>query len=106
MRETLDVLAPDDGVSTMPNFKLERDARGPTMKQKVRYILKNRGMASGAIATPEAAVEGVEEMVGGLTRSVYNRSSVSTHTATSRTEVTRVHAWVRVVLCELLEIPH
>jgi hypothetical protein len=106
LRETLDVLAPDEVVTAMPGFKLEKDARGPTMKQKVRYVLKSRDVPSGSIAAPEQAAQGVEDIVGGLTRSVYNRSSVSTHTSTSRSEVGRIHAWVRVVLCELLEIPH
>jgi len=105
LRETLDKLAPDDEVMAMPNFKLEKDARGPTMKQKTRYILKKRDMTSGAMATPEKAVEGVEEIIGGVMRSVYQRSSLSTHTATTKDEVLRVHAWVRLVLCDLLEIP-
>lgn len=105
LRETLDVLAPDAAVIASPGFKLEGDAKRPTMKQKVRYVLKNRGVASGAMETPESAVVGVEEFVGGLTRSVYTRSSVSTHTATTRTEATRVLAWVRLVICELIEIP-
>lgn len=105
LRETLDRLAPDVDVESSPGFKLEQDAKHPTMKQKVRFVLKNRGVASGAMATPESAVVGIEDVLGGLTRSVYNRSSVSTHTPTDRTEVARVHAWVRLVLCELLELP-
>lgn len=105
LRETLDVLAPDADVMAAAGFKLEGEAKRPTMKQKVRYVLKNRGVASGAMETPESAVVGVEEFVGGLTRSVYTRSSVSTHTATTRAEATRVLAWVRLVICELLEIP-
>ena len=105
LRETLDVLAPDANVTSSPGFKLESDTKRPTMKQKVRYVLKNRNVPSGAMETPESAVVGVEEFVGGLTRSVYTRSSVSTHTATSRTEASRVLAWVRLVICELLEIP-
>jgi hypothetical protein len=105
LRETLDVLAPDTDVMASPGFKLETDAKRPTMKQKVRYVLRSRGVASGAMETPESAVVGVEEFVGGLTRSVYTRSSVSTHTATTRSEATRVHAWVRLVICELLEVP-
>lgn len=105
LRETLDVLAPDSDVMAVQGFKLEGEAKRPTMKQKVRYVLKNRGVASGAMETPEGAVAGVEEFVGGLTRSVYTRSSVSTHTATTRAEATRVLAWVRLVICELLEIP-
>jgi hypothetical protein len=89
----------------MPGYKLEPDAKRPTMKQKVRYILRKRGFGSGQLAASESAVEGVEGIVGGLVRSVYTRSSVSTHTATERSEVNRIHAWVRLVLCELLELP-
>lgn len=105
LRETLDKLAPDDEVTAMPGFRLEKDARGPTMKQKTRYILKKREMSSGAMAAPEKAVEGIEEIIGGVMRSVYQRSSLSTHTATTKDEVLRVHAWVRLVFCDLLEIP-
>lgn len=105
LRETLDVLAPDKDVEGVPGFKLEPDAKVPTMKQKIRYILKNRGVNSGAMAPPETAVQGIESVIGTLTRSVYTRSSVSTHTPTERPEVARVHVWVRLVLCEMLEIP-
>ena len=89
----------------MEGYKPEPEAKRPTMRQKVRFILKNRGMSSGQIAAPEDAVKGVEEMLGGLTRSVYTRSSVSTHTPTSRKEVVTLHSYVRVVMSELLEVP-
>ena len=105
LRGTLDVLAPDQEVEAMPGYKPEADAKRPTMKQKVRYVLRSRGFGGGQLAAPESAVEGVEEIVGGLVRSVYSRSSVSTHTPTNRSEVLRIHTWVRVVLCELLELP-
>jgi hypothetical protein len=105
LRETLDVLAPDDEIAKEPGFKLERDAYRPTMKQKVRHILKKRGTPHGAMAAPESAVQGIEDILGGITRSVYNRTSISTHTATDKKEVVRVHAWVRLVMCDLLEVP-
>jgi hypothetical protein len=105
LRETLDVLAPDDEVVKDPQFKLEKDAHRPTMKQKVRYILKKRETPHGAMAAPESAVQGIEDILGGITRSVYNRTSISTHTATDKKEVIRVHAWVRLVMCDLLEVP-
>ena len=50
-------------------------------------------------------VESVDDMVSGITRSVYTRSNVSTHTPTNREEVVRLHAWVRLILCELLALP-
>jgi len=105
LRETLDTLAPDSDVIVMPGYKPEQDAKHPTMKQKVRYILKNRGFKGGQLEAPESAVEGIESIVGAMVRSVYTRSNISTHTSTERPEVMRLHAWVRLVLCELLEIP-
>lgn len=105
LRETLDTLAPDKDVETQPTFKHEANAQRPTMKQKVRYILKNRGMNSGQISTSEDSTRFIEESLGGITRSIYNRSSVSTHTPTSREEVVRIHALVKLVLCQLLAIP-
>jgi hypothetical protein len=104
LRETLDHLAPDANVTAQPGFKLEANTSGPTMKQKVRYILRQRGMSKGAIDTPESAVEAVEQAVGTFVRSVYSRSSISTHTPTDKNEVLRIRDWVRVVLVELLEL--
>ena len=84
LRKTLDHLAPDAEVKAMHGYRQEPDTAGPTMKQKVRSILKNRG-ASKAMSTPaEAATDAVEEALGTFVRSVYTRSSVSTHTPTDR----------------------
>lgn len=104
LREALDHLAPDEDVSGQPGFKPEKDQAKPTMKQKVRYILKSRGKNKTVSDAPEKAVEVVEEMVGALARSVYNRSSLSTHVGTTKQEVQQVKAYVDVVLGELLEI--
>lgn len=104
LRETLDHLAPDKDVTAQPGFKLEVGTSGPTMKQKVRFILRSRGVSKGAMDTPEAAVIAVDEAVGAFVRSVYTRSSISTHTPTDRAEVVRIRDWVRVALCELLAI--
>lgn len=103
LRETLDHLAPDDDVKNSPGYKEIPDTHGPTMKQKVRYILKNRGQSKAASAPAEDAAVAIDEAVGSFVRSVYARSSVSTHTPTDKVEVLRVLALVRVVLSELLE---
>lgn len=104
LRETLDHLAPDKEVTSQPSFKLEKDTQGPTMKQKVRYILRTRGASKTGIEAPENAVQAVDEAVGSFVRSVYTRSSVSTHTPTDKREVLRVRDLVRVALSELLVI--
>jgi hypothetical protein len=103
LRETLDHLAPDSEVQAMPGYKAEPSTSGPTMKQKVRYILKNRGQSKASSATTEDATVAVEEALGSFVRSVYTRSSVSTHTPTDKAEVLRVLELVRIVLGELLE---
>jgi Predicted pPIWI-associating nuclease len=104
LRETLDHLAPDADVSAQPGFKLEKDTTGPTMKQKVRYVLAKRGLSKSASETSERAASSVDEIVGAFVRSVYTRSNISTHTPTDKGEVLRVRDWVRVALSEVLEI--
>lgn len=104
LRETLDHLAPDKQVMGQSNFKLEKDRNTPTMKQKVAYILNQRGVTKSARKSPETATAAVDEIVGTFVRSVYTRSSVSTHTPTDKNEILRVRDWVRVALCELLVI--
>lgn len=104
LRETLDHLAPDKEVEALPGYKQEKDTNGPTMKQKVRFILTKRGTSKGQSATAEHAVESVETLVGSFVRSVYTRSSISTHTPTDKNEVIRIKNYVRATLCELLEI--
>ena len=104
LREVLDQLAPDKEVVSQNNFKLEKDQKKPTMKQKARYILKSRGKNKSQTEAPESSITLVEEKVGALARSVYNRSSASTHISTSKQEVQQIKAYVDVVLGELLEI--
>lgn len=105
LRETLDALAPDKDVEAMPGYKHEPNATRPTMRQKAKFILKSRDMKGAQIDHSVGVVDNVDEMVSGITRSVYSRSSVSTHTPTDRDEVVRLHVWVRLILCELLALP-
>lgn len=103
LRETLDHLAPDADVVGSVGYKAEPNTNGPTMKQKVRFILKNRGRSKATSATTEDATTAIDEAIGSFVRSVYTRSSVSTHTPTDKREVVRILDLVRVVLGELLE---
>ena len=104
LREVLDHMAPDKDVTGQPGFKLEADQKKPTMKQKVRFILTSRGKGKTQTAPAESTTSLVEEKVGALARSVYDRSSLSTHVGTTKQEVQQVKAYVDVVLTELLEI--
>lgn len=102
VRETLDYLAPDQEVQSAPGFKLEKDRRAPTMKQKARFILKARGVGESSRSAPEQSVELLEDQVASLARSVYERGSASTHAATVRSQVLSFKAYADAVLAELL----
>jgi hypothetical protein len=104
LRETLDHLAPDADVMAQPGFKLEPNTTVPTMKQKTRFVLRKRRIQRSKIEASETAVEAIDTAVGAFVRSVYTRSSTSTHTATDRDEVIRIREFVRVALGEVLEI--
>lgn len=104
LREVLDTLAPDEDVRAQQGFKLELDAKGPTMKQKTVFILKARQAAQNQIKPLTDAINIVEELIGKFIRSVYERSSVATHTHTSKEEVMKIRDYVSLALIDLLEI--
>jgi hypothetical protein len=104
LRETLDYLAPDKDVTGAPGYKQEPERNGPTMKQKVRFIRTARGLSKSSGAVPEQTATTVDELVGSLTRSVYDMSSVATHVAKERRAVVRIKLYVVAVLHEMLEI--
>ena len=74
------------------------------MKQKVRFILRKRGLSSSSTQAPEDATQAVDEAISSFVRSVYGRSNLSTHMPTDKNEVLRVRDLVKTSLCELLEI--
>lgn len=104
LREVLDILAKDEDVMSDKGFKLEQNQTRPTMKQKVRYILKNRNLNDTKRLPTEKSTEMVDELIGQMTRAVYNRASLSTHVETTKTEVVKVKNYVDIVLHEILEI--
>jgi hypothetical protein len=104
LRELLDHLAKDEDVVNLPNFKMEAGQTKPTMRQKVRFILRARGISATAAQVPENAVSSVEEMIGKLARSAYERASLSAHVSSDRGEVRQMKMYVDSILAELLAI--
>jgi hypothetical protein len=104
LRETLDHLAPDKDVTSANDYIQEKGRSGPTMKQKVRFILKARGQSKSSSVVPEQTTTTLDEMVGTLTRSVYDRSSVATHVASERKSVIQIRRYVVAILHEILEL--
>ncbi|MBI2177520.1 MAG: hypothetical protein HYU38_04130 [Candidatus Tectomicrobia bacterium] len=104
LRELLDKLAPDDVVVKNPGFKYEDGLRAPTMKQKVRFILKSRRWSEGQRKQLEDAADVVEEKVGSFVRSVYSGSSSSVHIEGNKKEVQSILRFVETAFGELLEL--
>src|SRR5438093_5753630 len=96
VRELLDHLAPDGEV--LKTVKLNKDQKRPTMKQKTVFILKTRGIGDTARKPAEDAVTAIEESVGSLARSVYDRGSLATHVASTRREVRTFKGYADAVL--------
>jgi Predicted pPIWI-associating nuclease len=65
LREVLDHLAPDSEVTAAPEYKQEKERDGPTMRQKVRFIMKRRGKRSSS-DVPEQSVTAFEEAIAAL----------------------------------------
>lgn len=104
LRELLDKLAPDSEVMKQSGFRLEENAKRPTMKQKVMFVMHARQAKHAQTKSLADAVLVVEESLGSLVRSVYDRSSAAVHIAGSKDEVRRIRDCVVLVLSELLEV--
>lgn len=103
VREVLDRLAPDADLLAA-GVQVENGQSSFTQKQKVRHILRSRGLTENALKVPEESVRLIEELTGSLARSVYVRGSISTHAGSPAEEVRQLKLYVDGVLGELLEI--
>jgi hypothetical protein len=104
VREVLDQLAPDEDVMKASGFKLEAGLKGPTMKQKVRFILRARKVGDSARDTAEASAQHVDESVSSVGRAVYTRGSTAVHTARPLEEILNYKGYADAILGELLAI--
>jgi predicted pPIWI-associating nuclease len=104
VREVLDHLAPDADVMASAGFKLEQGQNGPTMKQKMRFILRARKLGDAGRQTAEDSVAHLDENIAALGRSVYTRGSVDLHTGRERQEILNFKMYADAVLGELLGI--
>jgi hypothetical protein len=104
LRELLDKLAPDDAVTAVSGFRLEDGARGPTMKQKARFVLRSRRWSDSDRKPIEDAAQTIEDNVGAFVRTAYTRASVSVHTEPDRRDAQSVLRFVELVFVELLEL--
>ncbi len=103
-RETLDYLAPDEEVMKAQGYTPEKDRKTPTMKQKVRFILKSRGLNQTRSNVTEKSLELIESLHGDIARAIYDRASLATHLETTREEVFQLKRYVDTIFFDLLAI--
>ena len=102
LREVLDHLAPDREVTVAPGYLHEKDRTGPTMKQKVRFIMKQKSGKRSSSEAPEQTVTAFEEAIATLARAVYERSSKATHVASERQTVVQLRRYVVAILHDIV----
>jgi hypothetical protein len=104
LRETLDHLAPDAGVQAQPGFAFEEGQKKPTMKQKMRHVLRSRDRNKTQRESAEKSMELVDSLTGEVLRAVYSHASLATHVHANKAEVKKIKRYVDTLLFELLEI--
>ncbi|HEY3296298.1 MAG TPA: hypothetical protein VGL38_12800 [bacterium] len=104
LREVLDHFARDEDLTAQPGFKVEPNTSGPTMRQKAAFIMKSRGDPDALRRQITGQAHDIDEMFAKLTRSVYERGSLSTHTESTHDDVKRLKRNVDVVMVELLKL--
>lgn len=108
LREVLDHLAPDVDM-TKDGVKFEKDQHGKeratyTMKQKVRFVFKARERSMTESAVPEKATSTIDGLIADMTRSTYDRGSLSAHKEHGKRSIEQLKRYVDVILHDLLEI--
>jgi hypothetical protein len=109
IRETLTtmlrLLAPDAEVVQQPWYKQEQNTSGPTQRQRVRFILEQRGAGSKQKEVVQQ-VESMEDWIGNLVRASYSRASDAAHGSKDRREVQRLFNYFIAFAHDLLDIEY
>lgn len=110
LRESIDLLAPDDRVKSCPwfiehrkNQKKEEDKkRGPTRAEKIRYILENKSMHS-EIKTAQDTADLADSKLGAMVgKTLYGRVSSASHVQKDGSEIRQILSYINAVLLEIL----
>lgn len=106
VREVLDALAPDEEVRARPWYSNQTEdgqaKRYPTMADKARYIGEVRGLPKAGVKQATGSAGRVDDLLGGIARSTYDRGSAATHTSQAGAEIRTQLRYVDALLLELL----
>jgi len=99
----LETLASDESVTTQPWYKQDPNTKGPTRKQRVRYILQMHKVGSKEQAVAEQ-VAVLDEMIGTLVTEIYSRGSDAAHRFKAVGEVKRILSYFEAFAQDLLNL--
>jgi Predicted pPIWI-associating nuclease len=103
LRGMLDLLAPDEAVMAEPWYRQDKSTSGPTQKQRVKYVIKQRQATTNESKVVEQAGH-LEEMIGEVVRSTYSRASDAAHRRKNRREVARIVNYFEAFAHDLLDL--
>lgn len=99
-------LAPDNDVEAQKWYKPEPNTKGPSQKQRVRYIAEKNhaGSREREVAEMVGILDKRIEDMGILVRSVYSRANAATHRSKERREVVRIVGYFEAFAHDLLNL--
>lgn len=103
LSQMLRMLAPDESVEHQDWYVQDEGTRGPTQKQRARYILGQRNAGSREQETAKHAVD-TEDRIADLVRAIYSRSSDAAHRSKDQVEVSRIVTYFDAVARDLLNV--
>lgn len=96
------ILAPDEEVIAQSWYKKPEDGTS-TQKQKVRYILEQKGAGSKETDVVEQ-ISSLDEVIQELVRKTYSRASDAAHRFKNRNEVIKILRYFDAFILDLLDI--
>ena len=97
----LQILAPDEDVEIQSGFQFEKGQNRPTQKQRVTYILRQRG-ANDRVREVVKEVVKLDEIIENLVRGTYERASDAAHTFKEKEEVKHILRYFEAFMPDLL----
>mgnify|MGYP001474387063 CR=1 FL=1 len=97
------LLAPDQEVVKQSWYKNEIDTKGPTQRQRVKYILKQKRRTSSQIELTQQICT-LDEVIENVVRSFYGRASDASHRGTDFAELKRMIVYFDTFAKDLFDI--
>lgn len=103
LRGVLIELAPDEEVCKQSWYKQEKESKGPTRKQRVKYILKNRKASKNENEAFSNTHDLFDEIFSRVVVSTYDRANEASHREKQKEDVLRLLSYFNVLIKDLAQ---